>query len=58
MAICQALLSSDDFGSSVGRRCGCHPVYGDAWIDGGLAWVLGGARASKVPTAGVAEELT
>jgi hypothetical protein len=26
-----ALLSSDDFGSSVGRRGGDHPVYGDEW---------------------------
>jgi hypothetical protein len=26
-----ALLSSDDFGSSVGRRGGSHPVYGDEW---------------------------
>jgi hypothetical protein len=25
-----ALLSSDDFGSRVGRRGACHPVYGDA----------------------------
>jgi hypothetical protein len=32
-----ALLSSDDFGSSVGRPGGGHPVYGDAWIDRGLA---------------------
>jgi hypothetical protein len=24
-----ALLSSDDFGSSVERAGGCHPVYGD-----------------------------
>jgi hypothetical protein len=26
-----ALLSSDDFGSSVERRGACHPVYGDEW---------------------------
>ena len=26
-----ALLSSDDFGSRVGWRGGCHPVYGDTW---------------------------
>src|SRR5688572_16942590 len=26
-----ALLSSDDSGSSVERRDGCHPVYGDGW---------------------------
>jgi hypothetical protein len=32
-----ALLSSDDYGSSVGRPGGGHPVYGDAWIDRGLA---------------------
>jgi hypothetical protein len=32
-----ALLSLDDFGSSVERRSGCHPVYSDAWIDRGLA---------------------
>jgi Homeodomain-like domain len=24
-----ALLSLDDFGSRVGRRSGCHPVYGE-----------------------------
>jgi hypothetical protein len=29
-----ALLSSDDFGSSVERRSGCHPVYGDNWKKG------------------------
>jgi hypothetical protein len=32
-----ALLSSDDFGSRVGRRGGCHPVYG------------GGRTAEDVP---------
>jgi hypothetical protein len=42
---------SDGLGSRVGRRSGYHPVYGDAWIDRGLAWVLGGARASEVPMA-------
>jgi hypothetical protein len=25
---------SDDFGSSVERRSGCHPVYGDNWKKG------------------------
>jgi hypothetical protein len=32
-----ALLSSDDYGSSVGRRSGGHPVYGDAWTS---LWAL------------------
>jgi hypothetical protein len=30
----------------------------DACIDRGLAWVLGGARASEVPMAEMAEELS
>jgi hypothetical protein len=36
-----ALLSSDDFGSSVERRGGCHPVYGDGWR--GLQALIGTA---------------
>jgi hypothetical protein len=36
-----ALLSSDDFGSRVGRRGGCHPVYGE---DGEVPMVLTDTR--------------
>jgi hypothetical protein len=50
-----ALLSSDDCGSSVGRRGGGHPVYGDEWrrlvVGGSVGRVLVGrvacGRASR-----------
>jgi hypothetical protein len=37
-----ALLSSEDFGSSVGRRGGCHPVYGDNWKGASGRWSVSG----------------
>jgi hypothetical protein len=40
---CSAVLASDDFGWSVGRRGGGHPVYGDVWR------ASGADRYSAVP---------
>jgi hypothetical protein len=42
-----ALLSSDDFGSSVERRSGGHPVYGEPW-EGWLWAPIGTACASAM----------
>jgi len=39
-----AVLSSDDFGSSVERRGGGHPVYGDDEVRLLLSWRRGSCR--------------
>jgi hypothetical protein len=49
-----ALLSSDDFGSSVERRGGCHPVYGDEWE---RCLSAGMASAVQVGVVGAAMEV-
>ena len=51
------MLSSDDFGSSVGRRSGGHPVYGTQWerlggMDGCRYSVLAGWVVRAMTTIG------
>jgi hypothetical protein len=46
-----ALLSSDDFGSSVERQEGCHPVYGDEWEGAYRRWSVSRVLVGRVACA-------